>query len=423
MPRTKRPKPLYQRGDFKLYPAREGRENLEIVWYDSGARRERSSSAATSDHGQGRLALDRMYLASTGQRFCEACGRPFDGEQSPLLSAAIADYLLLSEGKAGYDATKGRLTHVGVYLASTNPAMTCAQIDQRWVAGFRKWLLAKPVVSPKGTFTRRRSLGSVEGCVLQLAAAINATPGQRAQFSAEQPKTVAASPRYRASVETLAAMFNFCLRPNDASVRHWRNPAEINAKLVEARVAERANLLRYLRAAVATWARPEEIYDLGEGQWIKDAAVLDLNPPGRRQTRKYRGRIPVARQFAPFLDEMGEKYMPVSTIRGPWEGMRAALGLPGDREAGWKLVRRSMATLGRKRIGEANWRQGEMMLGHEIGTISDIYAIPDPANFGLALAATESIIDEIEKLAPGAFYRTVTAQAGALKLVEGGKNG
>jgi hypothetical protein len=43
------------------------------------------------------------------------------------------------------------------------------------------------------------------------------------------------------------------------------------------------------------------------------------------------------------------------------------------------------------------------MLGHRKSTISDLYAIPDAANLGLALAATESIIDEIEALTPGAF--------------------
>lgn len=408
MPRTKRPKPLYQRGDFKLYP-REGR-HLEIVWYDAEARRERSASAGTSDVPQGRLALDRKYLAATGQRFCESCGRPFDGDAAPLLSVAIKDYLLLSEEKIGFNATRGRLAHVISYLAETNPAVTCAMVDQRWVDAFRKWLLAKPV--KRGGTTAQRTLGAVEGCVLQLAAAINATPGQRAQFAAEQPKAVAASPRYRADVPMLAAMFRYCLHPTGDKIR--------SDKECDAYIGYRANLLRYLRAAVATWARPEEIFDMGAAQWTPSARVLDLNPPGRRQTKKYRGRVPIAQQFAPYLDEMGARYMPISTIRAAWEGMREELGLPGEREAGWKLIRRSMATIARKRIGEANWRQGEMMLGHVKASISDIYAIPDPANLGLALAATESIIEEIDKLCPGAFYRTVTAQAPKLRIVQGG---
>lgn len=47
--------------------------------------------------------------------------------------------------------------------------------------------------------------------------------------------------------------------------------------------------------------------------------------------------------------------------------------------------------------------------------VSDIYALPDPHNLGLALAATEAVIDEIEALAPGAFARV--SDRGALVLV------
>ena len=411
MPATKRPKAIYQRGTYKLY-RRPDRANLEIVWYDEERRRERSASAGTSDDTAARLALDRLYLQANGQRICGECGRPLEHDSSPLLANAIADYMLLSEAKPGFKATRGRLAHAVEYLILTSPAATCAQIDQRWVDGFRKWLAAKPVVVGKSGATRARSLSSIEGCVLQLAAAINATPGQRASFTAEQQKTVAQSPTYRADIDMIAAMFRFCLQPKGRTEKEQAQ-----------RRAERVNFLAYLRAAVATWARPEEIMDLGAGQWATAARVLDLNPPGRRQTRKYRGRIPIARQFAPHLDAMGESYLPISSIRQSWETCRAEIGLPVERgQAGWKLIRRSMATLVRRRIGEANWRQGEMMLGHAKHSISDIYAIPDPANLGLALAATEAIIDEIEALAPGA-YRAVTAKPAALRVVESGENG
>lgn len=164
----------------------------------------------------------------------------------------------------------------------------------------------------------------------------------------------------------------------------------------------RINLLRYLRFATATWARPDAIFEAGPAQWIQAARVLDLNPTNRKQTTKHRPKVPVARQFAPFLDN-GQAFIPVSSVRSSWEKMRKELGLPSDREAYVKLIRRSVATIARKRIGEANWRQGEMMLGHVKASVSDIYALPDPANLGLALAATEGIIDEIEALAPGAF--------------------
>lgn len=405
MPRTKRPKPLYQRGPFALY-RRSDRPNLEIVWYDIERKRERSVSAGTADVGEGSNALDRRYLDSLGSHHCPVCGRLMDGEAAPLLVDAAMDYLRGTEGRAGHKAAKGRLAHVVGYVAATNPATTVPMVSAKWVDGFRAWM------SKKGF-----ALGHIEGCVLQLAAAINSTIGHSAQFKARSVKDAARSPTYRASVATLAEMFRFCIDPPTAKGRQ-RSEKE-RAMVIEMRV----NLLRYLRAAVATWARPDAIYGIkAKGQWHKDAGVLDLNPPGRPQTKKYRPTIPVVRQFAPWLDEAldRENYLPVSTVRHGWEAMRKHLGLPGGREAGEKLIRRSMATLARKRMGEANWPQGEMMLGHRKARVSDIYALPDPANLGLALSVTEEIIDEIEALVPGA-YRNFTATStsqGGLRLVE-----
>jgi hypothetical protein len=406
MPRTKRPKPLYQRGHFALY-RRPDRTNLEIVWYDAERQRERSVSAGTGDVRSGKQALDRRYLEAMGNHRCPTCGREMEGEAAPLLTTAILDYLTLSEGKAGHKSARTRLAHVIGYVASTNPSITVPMVSSDWVAKFRTWMDRKGAAP-----------GHVEGCVLQLAAAINRLPGHTAQFKARSVKEAAVSPVFRASVEQIAAMFRFCIDPPPPAHRPW------SAKERAMVVASRENLLRYLRAAVATWARPDAIFDLkAKGQWHSVAGVLDLNQPTRRQTKKYRPTIPVAHQFAPWLDEAltRDSYIPVSTVRHGWASMHRALGLPGGREAGEKLIRRSMATICRKLIGEANWTQGELMLGHRKTTISDLYAIPDPANLGLALAATESVIDHIERLTPGAFCRKFTAEASPLRVVEGGR--
>jgi len=404
MPRTKRQKPLYQRGDFALY-RRADRGPLEIIWYDAARSRERSVSAGTSDVRQAQLALDRLYLESQGQKFCPTCGRQFDGETAPLLTLAIRDYLLRNEDKAGFKATRGRLAHVIDFVAETDPTIRVPQASQQFIDRFRKWLAERPVTNASGEVLRPRSIGHIEGCVRQLAAAINATDGQKAQFRAEQPRNVSRSPIFRADVPTLAAMFSFCIDPPPPEGRNW---SEKERDMV---VATRVELLRYLRVAVATWARPDAIFDIKPKQWYRAAGVLDLNPIGRRQTKKFRPKIPVPRQFAPWLDEMlptkddpgRATYLANATVRHAWDSMRAHLGLPDEGEAGPKLIRRSMATIVRKRIGEANWQQGKMMLGHVKFDVSDIYAIPDPANLGLVLSATELVIDEIETNCPGAF--------------------
>ena len=47
------------------------------------------------------------------------------------------------------------------------------------------------------------------------------------------------------------------------------------------------------------------------------------------------------------------------------EAMLDDLGLPRERETGLKLIRRSVSQIARPRIGEAQWRQGEL---HNVNT-------------------------------------------------------
>lgn len=121
--------------------------------------------------------------------------------------------------------------------------------------------------------------------------------------------------------------------------------------------------------------------------------------------------LPMPERMAILLDENDGPFVKNVTVYSAFTTMLDELGLPRQRETGEKLIRRSMATLARKRLGEAQWAQGQMYLGHKRASVSDLYALFDPLNLGLALKATEEIIDEIAALAPGAFpevHRTVT---------------
>ena len=384
MPKKKRAKPLYQRGKYKLYP-RAGR-NLEIVWYDTDAQRERGISARTQDVEQGALEVDRLYLESQGHRICPHCRRPWDEASDQLALTAIADYLLSAEDQIGFvRSARNRLSHITNFIAATDVEVRCHQIDEDWIGRFRKW---RGKQSWRG---KAISLSHIEGSVMQFAAAINkmAPP---AKFKPQKMADLARTPTYRVDIPTIAAMFRYAMA----------NP-------------RRENLLRFLRASVATWARPDAIYDIAPAQWEKSARVLRLNPTGRRQTKKHRPTVPVAHQFAAHLDAMTGQYVPISSIQAAWETMRnpktqGYVPLPvRTADGGPYLIRRSISTIARSRLGEADWIQGRMMLGHVKSSTSDFYAIPNPAHLGKALAVTEQIIDEIEALAPGAFYRKLTA--------------
>jgi integrase len=392
MPRTRRPDPLYQRGDYRLYP-RQGR-NLEIVWYDEGRKRERSASAGTTDLEGGKLALDRHYLRATGGEYAPPVSRT-----SPFVTAVIADYQIARGDEAvSSDAIRHRLAHVIAYIGTLkDKEPRCEAIDERWIAKFRTWLGKQPVRGSK----RQRSPATIENSVLQLAAAIR-WARQTPAFDVIPLAEVTRSPEFRATIPQLAAMFRYAME-----------------------TPRRANLLAFLRLSVATWGRPDAILDAStakaRGQWMSQARAFNLNPVGRKQTKKRRPLVPVPECVGMWLDTIDGPVVPDQLSKATWRRMERVLGLPGQGQSGMKCIRRSVATLARPLIGERDWdSQGQMMLGHRPQSTSDIYALANPAHFGIALKVTQTIIDEIDQLAPGAFYRTFTANGGNVTPIERG---
>lgn len=402
MPKQKRPKPLYQRGELRLYP-REGRSH-EIVWYDEARKRERSVSTSTTDERRARAALDNEYIRRHGGiPYCPECGQPID-QKGDFVAVLIANY---KGTKPVGDAIHPRLDHVLLFLEKTGRVENrCEDVNEEWAASFREWMRART--------DRSRSLGTIENSLIQLAAALNfggVTPGFKPIPTTDTNRT----PEYRASIDKIAEMFRFCL-----------DPKADTPKMRERVIKSRTNLLNFLRISVATWCRPDAAHDFSTSparrQWFAEAGIISLNPHGRRQTKKYRPTLPAARQLVPHLNACSGPFVKVNSVRSAWELMATEIGLPRDREAGMKLIRRSISTIARKRLGEEHWVQGRMMLGHYKASTSDIYALPDPSHLGRALAVTEAIIDEIEALAPGS-YRQFTAHGDNVYLLGGLKNG
>lgn len=395
MPRTKRQTVHYTRGEFQLIQ-RQGRPNLEISWWDRTTQRQRYASTATIEVEAAKLKLDDKYLEITkGRECCPTCRRPYDVDKQLTALEAIEVYLATSKDKPSYKAIESRIAHILNYLETQhNSDPYCAEVDESWIAGFRKWVEQIPVVSPAGNI-RDRALSTIENSVIALAAAIRCV-GEKPSFTPIQTKMLNRTPSFRASIDDLARMFGYALK-----------------------LKRRANLLAFLRHSVVTMGRPDAVHDISNDpkrkQWDAQHHVLNLNPIGRRQTKKYRSTVPIARQAVWLYERLPLGLRVPGNAKKAMTAMAKELGLPGDGESGLKLIRRSMASLVRHRLEEEEkpMDQLEVFLGHRvIGSISELYAPFSTRYLRTVKVHVEAIIDEIEALVPGAFLDTNSTRVG-----------
>lgn len=414
MPRISRKKPLYQRSPYWLDYDRKRDGSLRsphiaIFWYDASRGRVRSVSTGTTNVDEAKDALDLFYLKNQGGlKICSACGQQISDQNGILVLRAINDYLLQKQTAASYEAIKARLNHVINYIETLpSIAITCEQIDENWVENFRKWMKGQQIETHSKTTgkttTRPRSLATIENSVLQLAAALNATRNDRQRVARFKVNLAGLSrtPQKRLTVDELAKAFAYAKDP--------RFPAK------------RAALHRFLLLSVSTLARPDAVHDFdlapAKGQWNDTFHAIDLNPKGRRQTKKHRATVIAPRQLAPLLNQIQGAWIPGKTIRSAWRSMCKDLGWPGDGEAGMKLIRRSVATLvrhaGTPKAWNSEWQSEglrvsesdlEVQLGHRvIKSTSDRYAPSEPDYLFTVKRAIEGIIDAIIERVPDAF--------------------
>lgn len=419
--------PLYRRGKYWVDKLRraDGSERSSswyIFWYDIEARREASASTGEIDEHQAILACDRRYLADRGEApaFCYACGQPMASAAAYLLSDAITDYRIeWGDLQTSADSIAARLKHVldfldveesrgGMFGYSVSSAVACGT---PFIAAFRSWSKAHPVTWTNAagavTGSRPRSAATTEESVLQLAAALNhaadADPPRIDRRPVYRPlprRQVSRPRRHRVDVPVLADMLAYAATPGE----------------------KRMSLHSFLVAAICTAARPDSVFDISVApdrcQWEPGMAILDLNPFGRAQTKKYRPIIPtvpvltewlmaehLAYKRLPVDERAGAGFLvnyfgrPISSVRRAWAGMLDELGLPSGREWQPYVLRHSLATILRaKRADEWELKN---FLGHARST-TDIYAV---SMYPTVTAALGEILGEIDARSPGALRR------------------
>ncbi len=425
--------PLYQRGKYYLEWDRKAdgslrSPNLAIFWYDPTARRIRSESTRTATKEVAILALDRRYLADADEApaFCSECGQPRAQAQAYLLTDAIADYRLeWGDSRASADTIESRLKHVldfldaeeargpqGKFGISTSCAAACTGV---FVHAFRAWSGLQPVVWRNSvgaiTVSRMRSPSATEAAIAQLIAvlnhAVNAEPARSDKRPTYKPlpaSQVQRTRRTRIGIDELANMLRYAAEPKK----------------------RRGSLHSFIVASICTIARPGAVCDISiapdRQQWWPGSGTIDLNPHGRTQNKKRRPVLPVLPALEAWLAVEHASYMalpeedrtgrgwlvnyygrPVKSIDSAWAAMLVELKMPQGREWQPYVLRHSLATMVRNR-GAEKWDL-EGFMGHKAPSQTEVYAVGE---FPSVQRALTTVLEEIERLAPGSLHRNDT---------------
>ncbi len=153
---------------------------------------------------------------------------------------------------------------------------------------------------------------------------------------------------------------------------------------------------RYLLLAFSTLAREEAILDLQGQQIDLERRLINLNPPGRKQTKKRRPTVPIPGILLPFVEDLGPEEYAVS-YRGKKKASVYALVSDAARRAGIgaigsRVIRHHMATQLRA-AGVPVWEL-EGILGHRVPSTSERYAAFAPDYLSHATRVIDQYLTE-----------------------------
>ncbi|TGT42799.1 hypothetical protein EN808_13030 [Mesorhizobium sp. M8A.F.Ca.ET.165.01.1.1] len=145
---------------------------------------------------------------------------------------------------------------------------------------------------------------------------------------------------------------------------------------------------------LGTAARPEAILDLTDKQVFEADGLIDLNPAGREQTKKYR---PIVR-LIPALARMGfegplivTKSAAVDSVKTAWRAARTEAKLDG-RVQPYSL--RHTAARWMRRHGVSEW-DTSTQLGHRRPGTTETYTAFDPAYLNGAADALNKLVEAV----------------------------
>jgi len=196
--------------------------------------------------------------------------------------------------------------------------------------------------------------------------------------------------------EMIASVPNIIL-PAEGSARGRTLTHEELVSIVDNSKSE-DHLYRFVILAIATWARPEAILELDRDRCDTQRRLIDLNPHGRPQNKKYRPTIPMVDAALHVVEDVPQgrivtwQNKGVASIKTAWRRLRKRAGL--DDGVIPYLIRHTLATEARGN-GCPPW-EIEGWLGHKRPGTSERYAKFSP-NY---LSETAKFVDEYMRRLP-----------------------
>lgn len=289
-----------QIGDYWL-TQRPGSRQWCRTWYDPATRQTRRASLGTADFQEGKLRLWEWY-AKHGKADRQA------PQDVPLDLVLVRYYEQHAQSQASAETARIALGYWSEHFG----AATVAEVTPGEQRRFVDWLRGK---------------GLADGYVKRILG-------------------VGKSALNRAYREGEISSVPFVVLVPDGQPRdRVLTPAESAALWAAATLPHER---MFLALAYGTLARPEAILALHKAFVDFDRGLLVQNPPGRRQTRKYRPIVPVAGFLRPMLAAAPDgplvawKGQPIKSIKTAWRRMRAQAGL--EDAVVPKTVRHTMAT-------------------------------------------------------------------------------
>lgn len=171
------------------------------------------------------------------------------------------------------------------------------------------------------------------------------------------------------------------------------------ASLISA--AQSEHMRRFILVLMGTVCRPDAARDLKRDQLDFEHGLIDLNPKGRKQTKKYRPIVPMTKFLRRELAKV-KKYVieyhggPIASTKTAWRQMRTDAKL--DEKVNPYSIRHTMARELRKRKVPGD--QISVMLGHRPRDTSRtdlIYAPYEPGYCEDAAKALDAVYREVAR--------------------------